>query len=189
MPAPCPYCGKDCGNDYNVEKHKKACYKRPPSPPKQRPATPSGTPDGTPSPSPPSGGWPTYRPVSATPTGTGTAPVGAPGRVVSSGLWKTLASLENAFLSRGKVICTDDQDMAMDQNLQAILGKSGQPVSPWAGFIVGLLGIFIAPLVVEFAPMIKEAVGKWWEKQQKKKEDAKDARRSGDGNNSTPAKA
>ena len=174
MPAPCPYCGKDCGNDYNVKKHMAACYKRPPKPPVQRPAPSTGTQPGTAPPAPPSIAFPTYRPPGPTPTQPGVAPAGAPGRVVSSGLWKTLASLENAFLSRGKCICTDEQDMAMDQNMQAILGKSGQPVSPWAGFLVGLIGIFITPLIVEFAPMIKEKVAEWWKKRTEKEEKKKE---------------
>lgn len=178
MPAPCSYCGKDCQNDYNKKKHEKVCYKRP----KEvavavRPPT-AGTAVSTPAAPAYSSAWPTYRAPSATPTQAVNVPTGAGGRVVSSGLWKTLASLENAFLTRGRVICTDEQDAAMDQNLQAIMGKSGQPVSPWAGFLVGLLGIFVVPLVVEFAPMVKKAAADWWEKNSKKKEEPKHDNRS-----------
>jgi len=64
----------------------------------------------------------------------------------------------------------------MDQNLQAIMGNPGRPVSPWAGFIVGILGIFVAPLVVEFAPKIKEMMAKWWEKQAEKKKKREEVR-------------
>ena len=178
MPAPCPYCGKDCGNDYNVKKHVKACYKRPPDRPKAPSGTAPAAPAGTPSTVPLSPAWPTYKAPQSTPTQGVGVPTAGGGRVVSSGLWKTIASLENAFLSKGKCICTDEQDAAMDQNMQAILGRSGQPVSPWAGFLVGLIGIFFTPIVVEFAPMLKQKASDWWDKQKEKKEASKNDNRS-----------
>jgi hypothetical protein len=107
-------------------------------------------------------------------TGTPTQPGG--GVIVSSGMWKAIAAFEGAFLSRGKCVCTDQQDAMMDQNLQAVLGRSGTPVSPVAGLITGIITIFLIPIVVEFSPMIKEYVAKWWEKQQKKKEEQKAAK-------------
>lgn len=176
MPAPCPYCGKDCGNDYNVKKHIKACYKRPPDRPKPPAGTPTQPTGGTLPAPPTSAAWPTYKPSGPTPAMTGTPTQPGGGKVVSSGLWKTIASLENAFLSRGRVVCTDEQDFAMDQNLQAILGRSGQPVSPWAGFLTGLIGIFVIPIITEFAPMIKKMVTDWWDKQEKKKAEQKAAK-------------
>lgn len=117
----------------------------------------------------PAQAWPEYKPpVRAAPT----VPAGVPsqGVLITSGLWKTAAAVENAFLPTQRVVVTAEQEAQMDQNLMACAGKPGMQVSPWAGLISGIFMIFIVPILLEFAPLVKAWVMEQLDKHKKKAE-------------------
>ena len=118
--------------------------------------------------------WAKYDPVPA-PRPPESVPQGG-GVLVTSGIWEMGVALENEFLERHKAKISPEQSRAMDTNLAAYMGQAGKPISPSIGLMFGVLSIYIAPIVMEFAPAIKNW-GKeaWenWDKQQKERKEQK----------------
>lgn len=114
--------------------------------------------------------WPVPPPVQKpAPAGTAPKPAASQGVLITSGLWKLLAALINPFLSdKNRIVVTDEQSSALDQNLAAIVGP--RAVSPWLGLIIGLLTIYGAPIVAEAAPLMRERIAAWWKNRDKKPE-------------------
>jgi hypothetical protein len=101
------------------------------------------------------------------------------GVLVTSGIWEMGVALENEFLERHKAKISPQQSAAMDTNLAAYMGQAGKPISPSMGLMFGILSIYIAPIVMEFAPAIKGWGKEAWEKWEQQQKDKKEAQQRG----------
>ena len=160
--VPCTECGKPIADsDQGRAAHSRWCKARP-----DAPKAPSG---------------PTF-PVDKK----GAKGKGAKGVLIpTSGLWRTIAAMENQFLTKHEVTVSPEQEKAMDQNLVGMIGEKA--VTPATGLWVGILIMFVLPALAEFLPKIWEWIEQKIEEQRLKNEAARSGQAEKEVNNGAGA--